>query len=287
VTGGFRVVPKIVDKYECGSYRVETWEWRSTALDCSKRITVLVPDTAVVPGAEVPVLYLLHGFGGSRQTWISSTQLLRYVQGTNLTIVLPESGRRWFINDHHGLRYEDYLVDEIVPFVDEVYVGESDRELRGIGGFSMGGAAALMQALSHPTVFSVVVSHAGAFEASLREGDPYAHLRGGRDLAIPSVEAHERVWGPVDSAVRARYDLRTLAASLVDGPKPIVYADVGTDDHQRIVGMNHRMVDTLRREDIATRFFERPGGHDLAYLDQALPFSLEFAENNIKRSGVA
>jgi S-formylglutathione hydrolase FrmB len=140
-----------------------------------------------------------------------------------------------------------------------------------------------MQALLHPTVFSVVLCHAGAFEAPRREGDPYAHLRGGQDFAIPSVEAHERVWGPAGSAVRAQYDPHTLAAKLVDGPRPIVYADVGRDDHQRIVSMNHRMVDTLRRENIETQFFERPGAHDFTFLDHALPFSLKFAENRIRR----
>jgi putative tributyrin esterase len=276
-------MPRIVDKYEFGAYRVETWEWQSAVLDRAKRITALVPEAAMAPGAEVPVLYLLHGFGGSRETWLSRTQLLEHIQDTRLTVILPESGRRWFINDCRGFRYEDYLLEEVVPFVDDVYANGADRELRGIGGFSMGGAAALMQALLHPTVFSVVLSHAGAFEAPLREGDPYAHLRDGRDFAIPSVEAHERVWGPVGSAVRLQYDPHVLAARLTDGPKPIVYADVGVDDHQRIVGMNHRMVDTLRRENIETQFFERPGAHDFAYLDRALPFSLKFAEDSIKR----
>lgn len=280
-------MPRVIDRYEFGSYRVDTWEWRSAVLDRAKRITVLSPDVALAPEAEVPVLYLLHGFGGSRETWLSRTQLLEHVQDTRLTVVLPESGRRWFINDFRGFRYEDYLLEEVVPFVDDAYTNGADRRLRAIGGFSMGGAAALMQALLHPTVFSVVLSHAGAFEGPLREGDPYAHLRDGRDFAIPSVEVHERVWGPVGSAVRNHYNPHNLAARLADGPRPVVYADVGRDDHQRIVGMNHRMVDTLRHKNIDTHFFERPGGHDFAFLDSALPFSLNFAKNSIGRAGSA
>jgi putative tributyrin esterase len=272
----------LVTRHQAGSYHVETWEWHSSVLGCAKRVSVLVPPGTAPAGT--PVLYLLHGFGGSRQTLLRSTGLLKHLDGTGLMVVLPESGRRWFINDHRGLRYEDYLLGELVPFVEDVYDSHDDPGLRGIGGFSMGGAAALMQALRHPGTFSVVVSHAGAFEAPLREGDPYARHRGARDFAIPSVEAHERVWGPVGSPVRRRYDPYSLVAEMPDGPRPVVYADVGTEDYPRIIEMNHRMVRALRRAGIHTEFQERPGAHDSSYLDHALPFSIAFARERLRPS---
>jgi putative tributyrin esterase len=273
-----------VTRYQAGSYHVETWEWHSSALGCAKRASVLVPPGTGPAPAKLPTLYLLHGFGGSRHTWLGSTRLLEHLDGTGLLVVLPESGRRWFINDHRGFRYEDYLLDELLPFVEDVYECQAGPAHRAIGGFSMGGAAALMQALRHPGTFSVVVSHAGAFEAPLREGDPYAHQRAARDFAIPSVEAHERVWGPVGSLVRQRYDLYSLVAGLPAGPRPAVYADVGTQDYPRIIGMNRRMVRSLRRAGIGTEFHERPGGHDNSYIDRSLPFSLAFVTKQLRLS---
>jgi S-formylglutathione hydrolase FrmB len=274
----------LVSRCHAGSYHVDTWEWHSSALACAKRVTVLVPPGTAQAQAAVPVLYLLHGFGAGRQAWLRSTKLLEHLDGTGLMVVLPESGRRWFINDHRGFRYEDYLLGELLPVVEDAYDLHGDPVLRGIGGFSMGGAAALMQALRHPATFSVVISHAGAFEAPLREGDPYAHQRGGRDFAIPSVEAHERVWGPVGSPVRRRYDPYFLVAELSAARRPVVYADVGTDDYPRIIEMNHRMVQALRRSGIHTEFHERPGAHDSAYIDRALPFSLAFAAERLQPS---
>lgn len=269
-------------RYQAGSYHVDTWESHSSTLGCAKRVTVLVPASSAPAATEMLVLYLLHGFGGTRETWLRGTRLLEHLEGTGLMVVLPESGRRWFINDHRGFRYEDYLLGELLPFVESAYDCLAGPGLRAIGGFSMGGAAALMQALRHPGMFSVVASHAGAFEAPLREGDPYAHLRDARGFAIPSVAAHERVWGPTGSLVRRRYDLYSLVAGLPAGPRPAVYADVGTQDYPRIIEMNHRMVQALRRVGIATEFHERPGAHDISYIDRALPFSLAFVAERLR-----
>lgn len=261
---------RLLSREESGSYRVETWESDSAALGCPKRITVLVPDNC----RPAPVLYLLHGFGGSRTTWLRRTQLLSQLQGRQLLVVLPESGRRWFVNDVRGHRYEDYLVADLVPFIDGQYADVVAGCPRAIGGFSMGGAAALMQALRHPDLFTVVVSHAGAFEASARVGDPYAQLRSGPESAIPTTAEHERVWGRPGSLVREEYDLDRLFESV--DPRLAVYADIGVDDYPRMLAMNRRMAARLAVLDVDSEYHERPGAHDLAFLDRALPHSLDF-----------
>lgn len=252
-------------------------------LGCVKRATVLVP-----PGfdgaAGTRVLYLLHGFGASRETWLRHTGLAEYAAEHELLVVLPESGRRWFINDHQGHRYEDHLLQELVPSVEARYATRPGSATRGIGGFSMGGAAALMLALRHPGVFTVVVSHAGAFEAPLRVGDPYADLRDSRSLAMPSVDVHERVWGPSGSDIRRRYELATILLRSQPGPLPAVYADIGAQDHERMLDMNRRAVWALRDAGIAVEFHERAGGHDLPYLDASLPKSLRFADAHLVRA---
>jgi len=273
----------LVRKDESATHTLETWEWPSAALGCAKRADVLIPHTCTSGGRKASVLILLHGFGASRATWLSRTRLVEHLRGLDLVVVLPESGRRWFVNDDRGLRYEDYLVQELVPFVDENYAVHLRRGVRAIGGFSMGGASALMQALRYPGLFGVVLSHAGAFEAPSRVGDPYAGLRDERDFMIPSVAAHERVWGPPGSAVRRRYDIASLIDACLD-TRLSVYADVGSGDYPRIVDMNRRTVHRLRRRGIDVEFHERGGSHDLEYLDCALPFSLKYLDAKTGRT---
>ena len=87
-------------------------------------------------------------------------------------VVLPECGRNWFINDHAGKRYEDYLVGELIPLVRERY-GAAGRAC--IGGFSMGGASAFFLALKHPDAFAAAFAVAGALHGGK---SPRRSLRG-------------------------------------------------------------------------------------------------------------
>jgi enterochelin esterase family protein len=63
-------------------------------------------------------------------------------------------------------RYESYLVEEIVAFVDARYRTQPERSARGVIGKSSGGYGAMILALHRPDVFGAVASHAGdcAFE---------------------------------------------------------------------------------------------------------------------------
>ncbi|MFD1048251.1 alpha/beta hydrolase-fold protein, partial [Kibdelosporangium lantanae] len=100
------------------SATVVTESWFSPALDRSKRVNIMLPPGYTEGTRSYPVLFLLHGYGGNRDTWLRNTSTLAEI---DLIVVCPESGRRWFINDHAGHRYEDYLVRELVDRVDAHY----------------------------------------------------------------------------------------------------------------------------------------------------------------------
>jgi len=261
--------------------KVLTETWRSASIGREKTVTVVLPPTYSAVGKPFPVLYMLHGFGGNRTTWLQCEDLASVVDSGELIVVFPESGRSWFINDARGRRYEDYLVDEVVGHVDGHFNTVTSRNGRGIGGFSMGGAAALYQALLHGDLFSVVCSNSGAFEAPLREGDPYDGLRGDRRLAIPTTRDHERVWGPVGSEVRRRYDPYRLIRNR-DTEHPVeIFFDVGLDDYPRMIAMNRRTRDALSAASLPHHYRERSGGHDLDFVNAGLPDLFAFARSRL------
>ena len=142
---------------------------------------------------------MLHPFGGNRTSWARHAPDLMATLAQDFIVVLPECGRGWFINDHAGKRYEDYLIGELIPLVRETYGAAGPA---CIGGFSMGGASAFFLALKHPDAFAAAFAVAGAFTAGNRAGDPYAAIRSDA-LLIPTEAEHDRVWGPPGSAVRA------------------------------------------------------------------------------------
>src|SRR5437764_13570115 len=128
---------------------IRTETWHSSSIGREKSVTVALPPTYSANGRPFPVLYLLHGYGGNRHTWLRCVDLEAHLAGGRLITVFPECGRFWFINDAGGRRYENYLIDEVVPYVDERFNTVARREGRAIGGFSMGGASAVFQALRH------------------------------------------------------------------------------------------------------------------------------------------
>ncbi|RFU39909.1 esterase [Actinomadura logoneensis] len=261
---------------------VLTERWWSPSIGREKSVTVVLPPGYSPSGRPFPVLYLLHGFGGNRTTWLRCGNLPALVDSGRLVLVLPESGRSWFINDARGRRYEDYLVGEVVGHVDARFNTVAERGGRGIGGFSMGGAAALFQALRHGGLFSVVCSSSGAFEAPFREGDPYAAHRGDPNLAMPTVRDHERVWGPVGGEVRRAYDPYRLIRER-DTAYPLqVHLDIGLDDHPRMISMNRRTRDALAAGSVPHRYLERSGGHDWEFVDAGLPQMFAFARSHLR-----
>ena len=89
-------------------------------------------------------------------------------------LVLPDACNRWggsqFIDSEATGPYQRYLVDEVLPFVDDHYRTIPERAGRAVVGKSSGGFGALRMGLDRPEAFGVIGSHAGdsAFEVSIR-----------------------------------------------------------------------------------------------------------------------
>ena len=71
-------------------------------------------------------------------------------------------GGNQYINSSATGRYEDYIIDEVVPFIDKNYNCSSHALL----GKSSGGYGSIVLGMRHPGVFQAVVNHSGdaAFE---------------------------------------------------------------------------------------------------------------------------
>ena len=70
-------------------------------------------------------------------------------------------GGAQYLNTSALGQYEDYLVEEIIPFVDRTYRTLPDRAHRAISGKSSGGYGAMVQSMRHPELFSAVANHSG------------------------------------------------------------------------------------------------------------------------------
>jgi Putative esterase len=140
------------------------------------------------PGVELdhprplPSVYVIQGFTGQLDAWFrrepfEPTMFERldamFAAGEcpDAIVVFVDCwtsyGGSQFLNSTATGRYQDYLCDEVVGFVDERYPTAADRDHRGITGKSSGGYGAMVVPMMRPDVFGALASHAGdaLFEA--------------------------------------------------------------------------------------------------------------------------
>ncbi|MEO8450171.1 MAG: alpha/beta fold hydrolase [Gemmatimonadota bacterium] len=122
------------------------------------------------PARRYPTLYLLHGFGGRPEEWTNGYQGLNLQRTmdslTNLgliheMIVVVPNGKNaylgsFYTNSTVAGNWEDYLVRDLVGFMDSRYRTLRQAESRGIAGHSMGGYGAIMLGMKHPDVFGAL-----------------------------------------------------------------------------------------------------------------------------------
>jgi S-formylglutathione hydrolase FrmB len=199
------------------------------------------------PSRRFAVVYCLTGFTGRGQMLLNSQpftpnlaermdNLIASGRVAEMIVVMPDCftrlGGSQYINSTATGRYEDHLVEEIVPLVDARFRTRARREGRAVMGKSSGGYGALVHGMRHADIFSAVASHSGDcyFEycylpdfpktVRLLGGDPRAFLenfrheerKGKDDIAALNILAMSACYSPDPEAelgFRLPFDLKT------------------------------------------------------------------------------
>ncbi len=185
-TSGIEVPETGVDFYDAqdvphGAVRAHWYRSQVTG-DWRRAFVFTPPDYDRDPARRYPVLYLQHGAGEDERGWSTEGRmnfildnLLAAGAARPMLIVMDcgyatkagaappadESGRR------AANAFEDVLLEELIPAIDEAYRTLPDREHRAMAGLSMGGMQTLQIALTHLDRFAYI----GAFSAPVRDFD--------------------------------------------------------------------------------------------------------------------
>lgn len=168
----FAAAPSGFDKPREGIARgkVETVEYDSKSVGTLRKMLVYTPPN-YSKEKRYPVLYLLHGIGGTEREWADNgapDAILDnlYADGklAPMIVVMP-NGRARKNDRAEGNVFESApafgefdkdLLGSIVPYVDSHYPTLADRDHRALAGLSMGGGQSLNFGLTHPEVFAWV-----------------------------------------------------------------------------------------------------------------------------------
>jgi S-formylglutathione hydrolase FrmB len=224
-----------------------------------------------------PVLYYLHGLGEDEQMFVSSDgwQLIEDLRDQGqigeFLIVTPDADRSFYVNSRDGrFRYEDFFIQEFLPYIEHRYRIQADRAHRGVAGISMGGYGALRFALRYPQLFAAVSVHS----AALLEKLPAISVSNPRQSQVMRMMG-SAFGSPPDPA----YWDRNTPFALVRANRPTglkIYFDCGTEDDYGFNAGAEQFHELLIARGIPHEFHLYPGGHEWQYFAAHLPASLEF-----------
>jgi S-formylglutathione hydrolase FrmB len=194
------------------------------------RAYVLLPAgyNPVATPTRYPVLYLLHGHGGSYADWVAKGNVESIVGSRKLIVVMPDGGYDGFYSDWYGTdpdghngsvapAWETFHLRQLLPWIDAHYNTIPNRAGRAVAGLSMGGEGSMGYPARHPELFSVAGGFSGAVNPDLDwpvgplAQEQVANLSDGR-------KPDECIWGDplTQDVIWQGHDPTELAGNLAD-----------------------------------------------------------------------
>jgi len=138
-------------------------------------LAVYLPPSYYNNSTEYPTVFCLQGFTGGVWSWFNFQAWIPAMDERmdsliasgvpEMILVFPDCFTRYggsqYLDSSAVGDYESYLLEEVLPFVDQKYRTQKDRRFRGVMGKSSGGFGAITLALNRPDCFSAVACHSG------------------------------------------------------------------------------------------------------------------------------
>ncbi len=261
------------------SLNVECQDVPSAILGRSVGTCVALPsDYASSPPRRYPTLYYLHGLFEDEHRWSERggedilEGLMARGEVGDFIVVLPDGGKTFYVNSFDGgERYEDFFIQELVPWVDKTYRTLAKPPARGIAGTSMGGYGALHLAMRHADVFGSASAQSAALVPKFPDPLPTEGRWGfyARVLEQPfGSPLNEAYWEANSPLTLAEHPERFAGLKL--------YFDCGDHDRYGFQEGAELLDKILGSKRFPHEFVLRPGDHGWSYLGSYMKFALLF-----------
>ena len=264
--------------------KVDTIQVYSPAMKKNLKAAVTTPSSYQRGNQQYPVIYLLHGGSGAFSDWhqkVSEPGLVaKMAEAYDLIIVTPGVGPASYYYDSpllDSVRYETYMIQELIPHIDKSYRTLAKKESRAITGLSMGGHGAITLSAKYPEHFVAAGSMSGVMNIDTRMwkvGDDFRKLRQEGQKAMLGADLnYDAPTFSTFTAVGLVSQIKTNGLALI--------IDCGVDDF--LIDTNRQMHQLLLENGTPHEYIERPGAHTWPYWTEALPVHLLFFDRYLKR----
>ena len=269
---------------------VEYGSLQSAALGKELKFAIQYPPSYKADSKHLyPVLYFLHGMFGNEREFerrgvaAAINKMREEGKIGEFVIVSPAGENSFYLNAKNGARYEDAIIQDLIPYIEKNYRVMNTRSGRAIQGISMGGWGALLLAFKHPEMFATVTTHSAALFSELphpsgtdRRSQFMMQIIG-KIFGDPPDEDYFRTVNPM-FLVEAN-----TAAIKKSGIK--IYFDCGEQDRYGFQESNKVFDDKLTKLGLAHEFHLFPGNHGWEYMISVADHSYTFLWKNFKTDG--
>ncbi|MBQ9950629.1 MAG: esterase [Clostridia bacterium] len=241
---------------------------RSKSLMMDTMVNVIVPYEHFYIAPKAPhdkTVILLHGLKQNADAWNRMSRIEQFAHMTGFNVVIPEVQRSFYTDMPYGLRYFEYVSQELPEMVKTVFNIPTDPDHLYAAGLSMGGFGAMKCALTYPDRFAGAMSYSGALRC-MENVSKYPEI-------FPADE-FRAILG-MELQCRPENNLMQLAEQAAKSQKkPKLYIACGTEDF--LIGENREFCAHVKALGFDAVCEEWPGIHDWAFWDRACGRSLAY-----------
>lgn len=225
-----------------------------------KKFNIILPKDYFRTDERYKVIFLLHGFNGDHTDWVNRTGLVQYLSNYSFVVVTPDADNGWYTNSPFvkNRNYEDYIIKELIPYVEKRYRVISTKHGRVIAGLSMGGYGAIKLAMKYPHLFFYAGSFSGAFRWP-------SFIEKNKSLLNQSLK---EAFGEKKTEHWDKNDVLVLADSVNPATLPYLYISCGKDDQlEGLLDSNRKLVEKFQKRGVMFEYHELPGEHNWVFWD--------------------
>jgi S-formylglutathione hydrolase FrmB len=267
-------------KESVAAKNITSVKFQSESLGQERAFNILLPLDYESSTSRYPALYLLHGYGDDNTAWSYMTNLSGNAARHRVIIVMPDASKSWYVNGvaDPKARFEDYIMKDLIAYVDSHYRTVPLPRARAVAGLSMGGYGAAFLGLKHYRAFTAMGLFSGALGiahdvAQVNPNETEQDRRFQQELA--------GVLGPPGSAERQQRDPLALIEKVPPAEMPLIYVACGGQDF--LLSQNREFIQLLAEKKIPYEYREiSPRVHSWDFWDDQVSIFLDLLD---KRAG--
>lgn len=261
--------------------------YKSDILGYEVRYAIYFPPGYADSEKHYPVMYLLHGYNDNHKSWLTRGKIQHIMDEgiakgeiEPMILIIPDGKYYWYINDYQNkVRYEDFIFQEFLPFIDKTYKTIPNKEHRAVAGLSMGGYGALVWSMHHPEKFSYCIALSASIftEDGLMQMPDQLYKFMSMLYGAPEAKGNDRITehflknSPLKIA-------ETMTSNSLKTIKWVI--DCGNED--RLKDVNKTLHELLTNRNIEHIYHARKGKHNWQFWREGIYQGIKYVSGDLR-----